>query len=151
MGIRVEIELAHQERLSLRFPDERVIGGGTCDCQTLAAQWTDRRRELLRERAFASVEELLRCLFGDYEPDEVDVDLAGVDDPLPGGAEYLGTYASVPAYLRAMLEPEVSRGCWWILELLDYPAVQRRWESDGSRLVCTRGQVFRLAPRRPSS
>lgn len=65
MGTRVEIELAHQERLSLRFPDERVIGGGTCDCETLA--------------------------------------------------------------------------------------VQRRWESDGSRLVCTRGQVFRLAAREPST
>jgi hypothetical protein len=81
-------------------------------------------------------------------PDEVDVDLTGVSDPGPTSpehAEYLGSYDSVPAYLRAMLEPEVSRACGWILDFLDYPGLQRRWERDGSRLVCVRGQVFRLA------
>lgn len=80
-------------------------------------------------------------------PEELEVDLTGVGDPgptIPEGAEYLGSYDSVPAYLRAMLEPEVSRACGWILDFLNYPAVQRRWESDGSRLVCVRGQVFRL-------
>lgn len=79
--------------------------------------------------------------------EELEVDLTGIGDPgptIPEGAEYLGSYDSVPAYLRAMLEPEVSRACGWILDLLNYPAVQRRWESDGSRLVCVRGQVFRL-------
>lgn len=66
-------------------------------------------------------------------------------DTIPEGAEYLGSYPSIPAYLRAMLEPEVSPACGWILDLLDYPAVQRRWERDGGRLVCERGQVFRVA------
>lgn len=156
MGVRVDVELTNGERLSLRFPGERVVGGGTWDCQTLAAQWTDRRRGLLRERIFVGTDDLLGCLFGaaplsECEADELDVDLGGLEDALLEGAEYLGTYPSVPAYLRAMLEPEVSRACGWILALLDYPAVQRRWESDGSRLVCQRGQVFRRAPREPSA
>lgn len=156
MGVRVDVELTNGERLSLRFPEERVVGGGTWDCRTLAAQWTDRRRGLLRERIFVRVDDLLGCLFGvaplgEDGADELDVDLGDLEHALLDGAEYLGTYASVPAYLRAMLEPEVSRACGWILELLDYPAVQRRWESDGSRLVCQRGQVFRLAPREPST
>ena len=58
-----------------------------------------------------------------HPADEVDVDLI-----IPEGAEYLGSYDSVPAYLRAMLEPEVSRACGWLLDLLNYSAVQRRWE-----------------------
>ena len=64
---------------------------------------------------------------------------------LPDHAEYLGSYASITAYLRAMLEPEVSPACAWILEHLDYAAIQRRWESDGSRLVIARGHVYRVA------
>nr|WP_293171514.1 hypothetical protein [Nannocystis sp.] len=114
---------------------------------------------------FSSVEELLGCLFGDPEPQErrAGEDLAGeidvnLDDDLdlpvpapdpsdtiPEGMEYLGSYRSIRAYLRAMLEPEVTPGCAWILDLLDYQAVQRRWESDGSRLVIERGHVYRLA------
>jgi len=63
----------------------------------------------------------------------------------PEGVDYLGSYDSIPAYLRAMLEPEVTPACAWILDHLDYPAVLRRWESDGSRLVIERGHVYRLA------
>jgi hypothetical protein len=44
-----------------------------------------------------------------------------------------------------MLEPEVTPACAWILDHLDYPAVLRRWESDGSRLMIERGHVYRLA------
>jgi hypothetical protein len=93
-----------------------------------------------------------------YPPDlvdEIDVDLDGdldlpvsapdPSDTLPEGMEYLGSYRSIPAYLRAMLEPEVTPACAWILDHLDFQAVQRRWESDGSRLVIERGQVYRLA------
>ena len=77
------------------------------------------------------------------EIDEIDVDLdADVDlpvpapdpsDTIPEGMEYLGSYPSISAYLRAMLEPEVTPACAWILDHLDYLAVQRRWESNGSR------------------
>lgn len=74
--------------------------------------------------------------------DEVEVE---TDLELPDDAEYLGSYASITGYLRAMLEPEVSPACAWILEHLDYEAVRRRWESDGSRLVLARGHVYRVA------
>lgn len=76
--------------------------------------------------------------------DEIDVDL-GEDDGTPdlAGADYVGTYATITDYLRAMLEPEVSPGCAWILEHLDYAAVRRRWERDG-RLVIERGRVYQL-------
>jgi len=66
-------------------------------------------------------------------------------DTIPEGMEYLGSYSSIPSYMRAMLEPEVAPSCAWILDHLDYQAVQRRWESDGSRLVIERGHVYRLA------
>lgn len=99
-------------------------------------------------------------------PDEVDVDLddpaddgdhgqgdddrQGDDDErlaadtIVEGAEYLGAYPSLEAYFRAMLEPELSPGVAWLLDLLDYQEVQRRWEADGSRLVIERGMVFKI-------
>lgn len=72
--------------------------------------------------------------------DEIDVDLdddldlpvpaPDPSDTIPEGVEYLGSYRSIPAYLRAMLEPEVTPACAWMpLDHLDYQAVQRRWES----------------------
>lgn len=60
-------------------------------------------------------------------------------DTIPEGIEPLGSYPSLEAYFRAMLEPEIQPGVHWILDLLDYSEVQRRWESDGSRLMCERG------------
>jgi hypothetical protein len=88
--------------------------------------------------------------------DEVEVDLAdaqgdelAVDEPEPSSAlsdeaEYLGTYDSIAAYLRAMLEPEVSAGCAWLLDCLDYEEVQQRWEGGGHRLVLAEGRVYRV-------
>lgn len=103
-------------------------------------------------------------------PDEMDVDLADDDededhdrgddddddddqgdnddrlaaDTIVEGAEYLGAYPSLEAYFRAMLEPEVSPGCLWLLDTVDWAEVQRRWESDGSRLLISHGQVYRV-------
>lgn len=84
--------------------------------------------------------------------DEIDVALDDADTPdlpepgptVPDDAEYLGSYATIAAYLRAMLEPEVTPACAWILAHLDYAAIQRRWESDGSRLLLARGHVYRV-------
>lgn len=67
------------------------------------------------------------------------------NDTIPEGVEYLGSYKSIAGYMRAMLEPEVTPACAWILDHVDYGALQRRWESDGSRLMIERGHVFRLA------
>lgn len=79
---------------------------------------------------------------GDEIDDEIDDDLPS--DTIPDGIEYLGSYCSIPAFLRAMLEPEVTPACAWILDHLDYQAVQRKWESDGSRLMLELGHVYRL-------
>lgn len=68
---------------------------------------------------------------------------------LPDGIEYLGSYRSLAAYMRAMLEPELTPACAWILDHLDYHALQRRWERDGSRLAIEAGHVYRLAPPSP--
>ena len=89
--------------------------------------------------------------------DEIDVDLDESSVPPTSGPvvpssdemEYLGSYSSIPGYLRAMLEPEVTPACAWILDHLDYIAVQRRWESDGSRLVLEHGHVYRVTGRGP--
>jgi len=70
-------------------------------------------------------------------------------DTISEGMEYLGSYNSIPAYMRAMLEPEVTPGCAWILDHLDYQAVQRQWESDGSRLMIERGHMYRLLASGP--
>lgn len=171
-GTRIDVELANNQRLSLQLPRSHLFGGGTCDCKTPTAKLTAGRCTLLRERVFSSVEELLGCLFGDAETqeadearsagdhvaDELDVNLdddldlpVPIPDPsdtIPEAMEYLGSYPSIPAYLRAMLETEVTPACAWILDHLDYRAVQRRWESDGSRLMIERGQVYRLADDR---
>ena len=64
-------------------------------------------------------------------------------EPLSDAMEYLGSYETIEAYLRAMLEPEVTPGCAWILECLDYAEVRRRWEVGGHRLVLERGHVYR--------
>jgi hypothetical protein len=85
---------------------------------------------------------------------EVDVDLGEGEQLLdrhtvPEGVEYLGDYASLELYFRSQLEPEVSRGCAWILDHLDYQAIQKRWESDGSRLVCESGCVYRISAPDP--
>ena len=170
-GTRIDVELANDQRLSLQLPSSHSFGGGTCDCKTPTAKLTAGRCKLLRERVFSSVEELLGCLFGDAKTqveevrsagehwaDELDVDLdddldlpvpaPDPSDTIPDGMEYLGSYRSIPAFLRAMLEPEVTPACAWILDHLDYLAVQRRWESDGSRLAIERGHVYRLADDR---
>lgn len=63
MGARVDVELENGERLSLRFPRGHVVGGGTCESETLAAELTTRGRRTLRKRVFGSIEELLACLF----------------------------------------------------------------------------------------
>lgn len=85
----------------------------------------------------------------DDPSDEIDVQLDDDGGELPDleDSECLGSYESISEYLRAMLEPEVSPGCAWILEHLDYEAVLRRWESDGSRLVSDRGRVYRVVVR----
>lgn len=149
-GVRIDVELTSGELLSLRLPRGRAVGGGTCACEAPVARLTARRGDLLRERVFGGVAEVLTCLFGS-SPDGAKAK-AG-DDPVDGvgdragveGVEYLGSYDSVSAYLRAMLETEVSPACAWILDHLDYERVRRRWESDGSRLVLAEGCVYRVA------
>lgn len=69
---------------------------------------------------------------------------------LPEGLSYLGDYPDLRSYLHAQLEPEVSEPCSWILDHLDYQAIQKRWETDGSRLICESGCIYRLAPLEPA-
>lgn len=84
--------------------------------------------------------------------DEVDVELRddfGAEqvldqDTRAEGVTYLGDYPDLERYLRVQLEDQVSAACSWILDCLDYAAVQRRFEGDGSRLVCESGRVYAL-------
>jgi hypothetical protein len=85
----------------------------------------------------------------DVDQDREEGDESAVEKPEPSSAlsdeaEYLGSYDSVAAYLRAMLEPEVSAGCAWLLDCLDYEEVQQRWEGGGHRLVLAEGRVYRV-------
>ena len=79
------------------------------------------------------------------DPDEVDIDVDPDDAPatLLEVSEYLGDFASIEAYLRAMLDPEIAPGVAWLLDCLDMGRVLARFESDGSRLHIEQGQVFR--------
>jgi hypothetical protein len=93
---------------------------------------------------------------GDDEPDpadEIDVDLADEQEleaaalaraTLPEGVEFCGEFSSVEDYLRTMLEPELSRGCAWLLDCLDWDAVIERFEADGARYLCEHGHVYRI-------
>jgi hypothetical protein len=74
---------------------------------------------------------------------------ASASHTLPEGVEFLGCYASIHAYMKAMLEPEVTPACAWILDHLDYQAVQRKWEEDGSRLIIEQEHIYRLPPPVP--
>lgn len=86
--------------------------------------------------------------------DEIDVALADEPDPdaeqvldydtIEEGLDPLGRYPTVELYLRAMLEPEIAKGCHWILDHLDWPAIQRRFEGPNSRLVAESGVVYRM-------
>jgi hypothetical protein len=84
--------------------------------------------------------------------DEVDVELGdecGAErlldrDTRVEGLTYLGDYPDLESYLRAQLEDQVTAACRWVLDCLDYAAVQRRFERDGSRLVCESGRVYAL-------
>lgn len=74
------------------------------------------------------------------EPDEEQVLDRGT---LPEGVEYLGTYPSIELYLRSQIEPEVSRACAWILDMIDWKAVQARYEEgNDTRLFCESGAVY---------
>jgi hypothetical protein len=146
-GVRIDVELASGERLSLRLPHGHALGGGTCACVAPVARLMAGRDRLLRERVFGSVAEMMDCLFGaaGAEGAGESSEHAMVCDASREGVDYLGSYDSIPGYLRAMLEPEVTTACAWILDHLDYAAVLRRWECDGSRLVIERGHVYRIA------
>jgi hypothetical protein len=83
---------------------------------------------------------------------EIEVDLSEDPDPeavaparvtTPEGVEYLGEYESVEDYLRSMLEPEISSGCRWVLDCLDFVAVLTRFEAAGARYFCEHGRVYR--------
>ena len=98
-----------------------------------------------------------------HEPDpaeEIDVDLgdevvALADEQeleaaalaratVPEGVECMGEYPSLEAYLQSQLEPEISPGCAWLLDCLDYQAVLERFQADGSRYFCEHGHVYRI-------
>lgn len=88
---------------------------------------------------------------GQSDHDEHEIDLGEPDEEqvldrgtLPEGLEYLGQYPTVQAYLRAQLEPEIARGCTWLLDHLDWRAVQRRFEEDGSRIFAESGHVYKV-------
>ena len=80
--------------------------------------------------------------------DEVDIDIDIATADLAEASEYLGDFESVDAYLRAMLEPEITPGVAWLLDCLDTRRVLARFESDGSQLCVVHGTVFRT-PRAP--
>jgi hypothetical protein len=69
-------------------------------------------------------------------------------DNLPKGVECVGDYPTVALYLRAQLEDQVSDACQWVLDCLDWSAVQRRWESDGFKLFAESGRVYQIEPQR---
>lgn len=66
------------------------------------------------------------------------VDPGGRCDLLCGGPGEGGRHG------RSVGQEAVTTGCAWILDHLDYHAIRRRWESDGSRLMLERGHVYRI-------
>ncbi len=82
--------------------------------------------------------------------DEHDIDLGDPDaeqlldrHTVPEGVEYLGDFPTVEAYCRAMLEPEIAKGCAWILDHLDMKAVIKRFEGN-DRLVAESGCIYKV-------
>src|SRR5690349_21280755 len=82
--------------------------------------------------------------------DEVDVDLGDEDQlrhpTIQEGVECLGEFESVEAYLRAMIEPEISRSIApWLVDCIDWDAVLVEFERNGDRYMCEAGLVYRLS------
>jgi hypothetical protein len=76
--------------------------------------------------------------------DEPPSDPADPSEPVHAdGVEYLGTYASLEAYLRAIIEPEIAPGLVWLLDHLDYEAVVGRFENGRYRYFWEHGHVYR--------
>ncbi len=158
MGVQVSFGFGNF-RLILRAPEGHTTGGGTDEGRLTEAVVEDSQGMVLGRRVFFDALDLVGQLCPGIvrdkstaavrleDDDYLDLPVPAPDscDTIPDGMEYLGSYASIRAYLRAMLEPEVTPACAWILEHLDYQAAQRRWESDGSRLVIECGHVYRLA------
>lgn len=84
----------------------------------------------------------------DY-PDDDQGELVLTRDTIPDGCDHLGSHASLELYFRSQLEDQVSAPCQWLLDCLDMKKVRARFESDGSRLVCESGEVYRLAAPEP--
>lgn len=71
----------------------------------------------------------------------------GAECTLSEGSVYLGSYATLEQYFRALLEPEIQPGVHWILDTVDWTEVRSRFESDGSRLCCEHGSVYKFGGR----
>lgn len=87
------------------------------------------------------------------DPDDVDVDLGDDQQPhdentVREAIEYLGSYDSVQDYLRSQLEPEIQSGVLWLLDCVDWAAVEKRWTADGSRLCLEDGNVYKIGGAR---
>lgn len=87
----------------------------------------------------------------DPDDDEVDVDVGQADDQdentVREAIEYLGSYETIADYLRSQLESEIPNGIIWILDCVDWAAVEAKWTADGSRLCLEDGNVYKIGGR----
>lgn len=171
MGARVDVELENGEWLSLRFPRGHMVGGGTCECETPAVEWTTSRRQVLRERVFGSVPELLACLF---PAEEAEVELSGLTETNPAVHEvssgelpgpvvemlgallsrdagrihtalkgFRGAYPSARAFIEEDVRVEIPTAVWsWLRECVDYGAAASRYRTMGSIFVSWGGRTY---------
>lgn len=171
MGARIDVELENGERLSLRFPRGHAVGGGTCECETPAAELTTDRRQRLRERVFGSVEELLGCLFPAEE--EAEVELTELAEARPAAEVvsagelprpvldmlgallsrdavrvrtalegFRGAYPSARAFIEEDVRVEIPEAVWsWLRDCIDYRAAAGHYRTMGSIFVSWGGRT----------
>ena len=82
-------------------------------------------------------------------PDNRDEDSADEAEPVvppitPESMAFVGEYASVEAYFRAMLGEAMDPSVVWVLEHVDERAVRRRFEAGGVRYHGCAGSVYRV-------
>jgi hypothetical protein len=81
----------------------------------------------------------------DLDDDRLDLPIPELDATAPERAEFVGEYPSIHDYFKALLEPEVSAACRWLLDCLDMEAVQRRFEDHGRFRYVTEGNgIYRV-------
>lgn len=85
-------------------------------------------------------------------PDEIDIDLTtDADEPAPESLEFMGEADSLEQFFRRQLEDFIHPSVLWLLDHIDWHAVQRRMEGTTYRYIFDPHGVHRVRRTPPAT